>query len=312
MNNMQTLLIVVTPCVSHTATHCNTRQHIATHCNTLLHTATHCHTLSHTAPHCYTLLHTATHCNTLQHTNDRCHTMCVTPYLSKSVSHHIYPKALRPFSIPYMYLTAQNRISLWEIISSFCPNSNNQCDSQIQWDKKTSHFWTVDVHRTHSSHSNLRLSTTLAVRGSDLGQAPVNLLNRLLIYKLYMSIKTEICGPSTCCLFAIKELFVYFSESHRDFTIVLHVKILSARNPVCIFWVPPKFHRCPCVEVGNGPGQFVGSSYLGSRVLTTRLPRKKEKRYDSLDSSSLKVRSSKNEDGHFHDKAMNMLRNKIM
>jgi len=35
--------------VSHTATHCTTRQHNTTRCNTLQHTATRCNTLQHTA-----------------------------------------------------------------------------------------------------------------------------------------------------------------------------------------------------------------------------------------------------------------------
>jgi len=55
----------------------------------------------------------------------------------------------------------------------------------------------------------------------------LNLLNRLLIYKLLMSIKIEIRGPSPRCLFPSKESFAYFSESHRDSTIALRVEILS-------------------------------------------------------------------------------------
>ena len=40
------------------------------------------------------------------------------------------------------------------------------------------------------------------------------------------SIKIEICGPSPRCLFLRKELFVYFSESHRDYIIALREEIL--------------------------------------------------------------------------------------
>ena len=56
-----------------------------------------------------------------------------------------------------------------------------------------------------------------------------NLWNRLLIYKLLMSIKIEIRGPSLAprCLYPRKESFVYFSKSHRDSTIALRVEILS-------------------------------------------------------------------------------------
>jgi len=53
----------------------------------------------------------------------------------------------------------------------------------------------------------------------------LNLWNRLHIYKLLMSIKIEIRGPSSRCLYPKKEYFVYFSESHRDSTIALRVEI---------------------------------------------------------------------------------------
>jgi len=44
----------------------------------------------------------------------------------------------------------------------------------------------------------------------------LDLSNSLVIYKLLMSIKTEIRGPSPRCLFPRKKSFVNFFESHRD------------------------------------------------------------------------------------------------
>ena len=55
----------------------------------------------------------------------------------------------------------------------------------------------------------------------------LNLLNRLLIYKLLMSIKIEIRELSPRCLYPRKESFVYFSESLRESTIALRVEISS-------------------------------------------------------------------------------------
>ena len=45
-----------------------------------------------------------------------------------------------------------------------------------------------------------------------------------LIYKWFMSIKIEICGPWPRCLFLKKKLFVYFSGSHQNCTIALREK----------------------------------------------------------------------------------------
>jgi len=50
-----------------------------------------------------------------------------------------------------------------------------------------------------------------------------------LICKLLMSIKIEIHWLSPLSLFPRKESFVYFSESHRDSTIALRVKILETK-----------------------------------------------------------------------------------
>jgi len=55
---------------------------------------------------------------------------------------------------------------------------------------------------------------------------------QILIYKLIMSIKFEIRGPSPRCLSTRKELYVYFSESHRDSTIALRMEILLT-PPAC-------------------------------------------------------------------------------
>ena len=65
-----------------------------------------------------------------------------------------------------------------------------------------------------------------------------------------MSIKTEIRGPSPRCLFPRKELFVYFSESHRDSTIALRVEIFHLRVYCCVFFVRTRGHipmyACAC------------------------------------------------------------------
>jgi len=85
----------------------------------------------------------------------------------------------------------------------------------------------------------------LAVRSvSEVGQAPVsgngsnvilnlNLLTRLRIYKLLMSIKIKIRGPSPRCLFPWREPFVYSSGSLPQSTIALRVEILPIDWSLC-------------------------------------------------------------------------------
>ena len=87
-----------------------------------------------------------------------------------------------------------------------------------------------------------------------------NLWNRLLIYKLLMTIKIEIRGPSPRCLFHRKESFVYFSESHRDSTIALRVEIFHLRVYGCIF---------SCAHVGIFQCMRV---YVGCPALITAWP----------------------------------------